>query len=40
MTSWDELEGPHAGLLADRVPERPSGALRISASERNIGHRP
>ena len=37
---WDELEGPHAGLLADHVPERPSRALRISAGERNIRHRP
>ena len=36
MTNWDELEGPHAGLLADHVPERPSRALRISAGERHI----
>ncbi len=37
MTNWDELEGPHAGLLADHVPERSSRALRISAGERNVG---
>ena len=35
--SWDELKGPHADLLADHVPERPSRALRSSAGERNIG---
>ena len=37
MMNWDELEGPHADLLADHVPERPSRTLRTSADERNIG---